>query len=251
MRVAVVIPSHRRAPVGLPRWLSQGEVSRVVVIWNADGPPPPMPGATILRQPWQGHGPTRQAALAHVHEPFVLFTVDDALPLRPGVVSAMVEALVAGPFEAVVARQLPWAWSSQTTRRRLAAWTPWAPAPTAFPQADHVATLYRSDTLRENPLPAEPIGEDLAWSQGRRVGMAPAAVVLHAHRADPFEAYRRERALHALRRRLGLPPTVSHPAGLLAALPAALADAAWSGPREGLTRLTEALGQWRGGRPPG
>jgi hypothetical protein len=81
--------------------------------------------------------------------------------------------------------------------------------------------------------------------------MAPAAVVLHAHRADPIEAYRRERALHALRRRLGLPPTVSHPAGLLVALPAALADAARSGPREGLTRLTEALGQWRGGRPPG
>ena len=248
LSVAVLIPSHRRVPVGLGRWRAEPGVSRVVVGWNGAGAPPAMPGATVRRLPWQGHGPTRSALLADVAEPYVLFTVDDAMPLAPGLVGTLVGALEEGGFDAVIPRQLPWAWTAATTAHRLAAWTPWASGPQVVAQVDHVCALYRRQTLRDHPLPAVEIGEDLAWSAGRRIGLVPAVAVLHAHPRDPAALFARERDLHAARARLGLPPTVATTGALIGALPSLLGAGLRHGPGEALAQGAELLGQWVGGR---
>ena len=156
----------------------------------------------------------------------------------------MVQVLESGPWDAVVARQIPWPDADPVTRRRLRQWTPPSDGPQRLAQTDHVCTLYRTETLRKHPLPAVPIAEDLAWSLGRRVALAPGAPVLHAHRRHARALFHREREIHAQRRILGLPTTVPHLGGaMLGALGAVRA-----GPREVVRHAAEATGQWWGGR---
>lgn len=242
--VTAVMPASRGRPLGVGALRGQDLPVRVLVLSNGPRGPERVPGAAVLRVPWRGHGPTRQAAIAHVDTPFVLFTVDDAIVLGAGCLRRMVAAIEAGPWDAVVARQIPWPDSDPVTRARLRAWTPAADGPEAMPQVDHVCALYRTETLRARPLPAVDIAEDLAWSAGQRIGLVPGAPVLHAHPRRSVALFIRERAIHRQRRALGLAPTA---AGLPGALLGAL-GAAGSGPRELLRHAAEGLGQWWGGR---
>ncbi len=247
-RVAVVIPTHRRAPLGLPAFLRQDCRVRVVVVSNGPEGPQTVPGAEVLRVPWEGHGATRQAALSVLDEPYVLFSVDDAVPCGEGFLRLLVESLQSSGADAVVARQVPWPDADPVTRARLRRWTPPGTEVVPFPQCDHVATLYQTDTLRRWPLPAVPTAEDLWWSQGRRVVLAPKAAVVHSHRRRPGELYRRNRSIHAERARMGLPPTVDSLGGVGASLTGLLRPLGRGDLREAANQVAELLGQWQGSR---
>lgn len=248
LRVTAVIPCSRGRPLGVRALLAQDVAVRVIVLSNGPGGPREVPGAEVIRVPWEGHGRTRARALAHVRDPWVLFTVDDALPLGAGFVRTLVEAAEAGGFDAVMARQVPWPDSDPVTRRRLRAWTPAGRTPVEVPQVDDVAALYRTEVLRRAPFPDVPIAEDLAWSRDHRTGYAPRAPVAHAHRRRPAALFARERAMHAMRVRLGLPPTVPDLRAAVGALPGVLRPVLAAGPAELPNQLAELAGQWLGAR---
>ena len=245
--VTAVIPCHRKVPAGLAALLRQDWDVDVLIISNGSGPQR-VPGARVVRSPWRGHGRTRQDALAHVNTPLVLFLSDDALPLGAGFVGTLADALVDRPWDAVVARQVPWPDAPTAVRRRIAAWTPWAPSVQSMPQADHVATLHRTALLREAPLPPVDIAEDLVWSMGRRVGLVPDAVVLHSHPLAPIAQFRRARAEHQVRREAGLYTPVVSISALFSGVPAVARDVVHHGPLVGAAAAGELLGQWVGAR---
>lgn len=244
--VTVLIPTHRRVPLGLPALLQQDLPVRVLVLANGPDGPRSAPGAEVITVPWAGHGQTRQRALSLVDSPYVLFTVDDAVPCGRGFLRTLVEGLEESGANAIVARQVPWPDADAVTRARLRRWTPPGRRVVPFSQCDHVATLYRTDTLRRFPLPAVPIAEDLWWSQGKRVVLAPHAPVVHSHPRRPAELYARNRAIHAERARMGLPPTVPSLGAVSAALPSLVRPLLHGGPAELGNHLAELLGQWRG-----
>jgi hypothetical protein len=241
--VTVVIPTHRRVPWGIEGWRRAG--GEVLVVANHERLPAEMAGARVLRLPWRGHGPTRQAALAAVETPYVLFSVDDAVPLGVSVIRELLLALEGGPWEAVLARQVPWPDADPVTRARLRRWTPPGDAPAAAPRIDHVATLHRTDWLRQNPLPDVPIAEDAWWGRGRSLGYVPQACVAHAHPRRPLALFRRDRDIHAELVRMGEPAVLPTLADLLTRLPGSLRAGP---PREVVNSAAELLGQWAGGR---
>ncbi len=236
LAVSVVIPTHRQRPIGLAALEAQDVETELIVLAN---------GAYTegVRVPWRGHGPTRNLGVQLARAPYVLLTVDDALPLGAGFVRTLVEALEAGGYDAVTARQVPWPTSDPTTRARLRAWTPPAALPGA-PAAvtlDNVAALYRRDALLADPFDPVDIAEDWLWARRHRVGYVAAAPVAHAHPRRFAELYARTRAIHRQRVLAGEPPAVAGPAALLRALPGTVG-------RDLGGALGELLGQWVGGR---
>lgn len=241
--VTAVIPTHRQTPIGLQALRDQDVDLDVLVLSNGDARPQ---GDRVLRVPWTGHGPTRQRGVQEATGDYVLLTVDDALPRGRGCVRAMVNALEAGGYDAVYGRQVPWPGADAVTRARLAEWTPAGRGHWATPRFDHVFALYRRRTLLAHPLPAVPIGEDLHWSRGRRIGYVPGAVVIHSHTRNPGELFRRTRDLHLQHQLLGDAPTVPSVGALLRALPGAVVRPTLrGGPREAANQVAELLGQWR------
>ena len=93
-----------------------------------------------------------------------------------------------------------------------------------------------------------PIGEDLHWRQGRRIGYVPGAVVVHSHPRQARELYRRTRDLHLQHQLLGEPPTVPSLAAVLGALPGLVRPVMQAGAPELKCQLAELLGQWRATR---
>jgi len=244
-RVTVIIPSHRRVPWGLAALAAQDVEVEILVIDNGNEP---LEGddlalARVLRLPWQGHGPTRQAALEHATGDYVLFTVDDAIPCGAGFLRTLVQALEDGGYDAVSARQLPWPDSDPVTTRRLRGWTPPGHRHRVAEQTDHVAALYRRQTLLDHPLPAVPIAEDLRWSQGRRCGYEPRAAVVHAHDRRPVALFHRTRAIHGQHIAAGEPPRVPGPMTVIGAAPSLLRPVLEAGPAELLNHGAELLGQ--------
>ena len=244
-RVTAVIPCSRGVPVGTRALLSQDVEVTVHVLSNGEGPSE-VPGAVVRSVPWRGHGQTRAEAIADVETEFVLFTVDDAIPLGSGCLRTMIEALDSSNWEAVVARQIPWPDADAVTAARLRRWTPPGQQVVAMAQTDHVATLYRTQTLRDFPLPDRPIAEDAWWSLQRRVAYVPTAPFLHSHRRTPLELYARNRAIHAELVSMGHPPTIAGLGEAVAALPGVLRPALAEGPVELANQLAEIAGQWAG-----
>ncbi len=284
--VTVVIPCARGMPEGLAGWLSQDVPVAVILLcngsfrasgviesggggvsppqrppseptaassahagaWRATHPDTPRSTLVAIDVPWDGHGPTRQAALPHVVTPFVLFTVDDAVAADTGVVRRLCEALVANDWDAVTARQVPRPDADAVTRARLAAWTPEGVAAVPTERLDHVCALHRAEVLRGRPLPGVPTAEDWAWARGYtgpglragvppRLGYAPEAVVVHSH-ARRFRSLRtRTREEHAVRQACGEAPSVPDLGAFLRALPACLG-------RDARGALGELVGQW-------
>jgi len=246
--VTAVIPTHQRVPLGLPALLAQDASVRVLIVSNGPGGPREAPGAAVLRLPWRGHGLTRQAAVAHVKTPYTLLTVDDAIPLGGGFVRTMVSALEAGRWDAVFARQIPWPDADPETKRRLRQWTPPGRAVVAAPQVDHVAALYRTESLRRWPLPDVPIAEDAWWSRGRRIGYVPMAPVLHSHARIPAALYARNRDIHTELIKMGEPARVPSTTSMLRSMPSTLRPLLRGERREALCRAAELLGQWQAAR---
>lgn len=246
--VTVVIPTHRRIPMGLARWLQQDVAVNVVVLSNGTDGPVSIDGCRVLRVPWRGHGATRQAALQMVTTPYVLFSVDDAIPLGEGFVRTLVEGLEGGPWDAVVARQIPWPDADGVTRSRLRQWTPPGVEIRSHPQCDHVATLYRTDILHRHPIPDVPIAEDAWWSVGRRIGYVPTAPVLHSHPRKTKALYVRNRDIHRELVRMGRAPTVPSMWALMRSLPSGLRPALEGQFQESTHQIAELLGQWQGAR---
>ena len=244
--VTVIIPTHRRVPLGLGAFLAQDLPVEVLVVSNGPRGPVQAPGARLIRERWQGHGATRQAAVHRVRTPYVFFTVDDAIPLGRGFLRVLVEAMEDSPFEAMIARQIPWPDADPVTRARLRDWTPPGHKVHAAPQADHVGTLHRTETLRRHPLPAVPIAEDAWWSRDRHVGYAPMAPLLHSHPRAPLALYRRNRDIHAQLVAMGRAPIQVGAA--MGALGALLRPVVEAGPGEAGNLLAELAGQLRGAR---
>ena len=247
MSVTAIIPACRGIPHGVRSLLAQDIDVRVMVLSNGDGPAR-VPGADVVRVPWEGHGPTRQAAIGRVQTEYVFFTVDDAVCLGTDCVRTLVDALEAGDWDAVTAQQVPLPDADPVTVDRLRRWTPPGQEVVATAQTDHVAALYRTQTLRDHPLPPAPIAEDAWWSQGKRVGYVPMARVQHSHPREPAALYQRTRAIHAELVRMGHPPRVPSLAALVRSLPGVLQPALKGGPSELGNQVAELLGQWQGSR---
>ena len=245
-QVTAIIPCNHGSPLGAPALFKQDVAVRLLVLSNGPDGPTRVPGAEILQVEWRGHGPTRQAALSQVRDPYVFFTVQDAIPMGAGFLRTMIEALEAGGWDAVVARQLAWPDADRVTRERLRRWTPAGHLVVPFNQTDNVATLYRTSALRRWPFPEVPIAEDAVWSRGRRVGYVPLAPVLHSHSRVAGELFRRNRDIHAELSLVGELPPVASLAGVLGALPGVIRPALIGGAGELQCQVGELLGQWRG-----
>lgn len=244
-RVTAIIPTNRGTPVGLQALRAQDCALDVLVLTNGGAR---AEGDRVVELPWRGHGPTRQEGASLATGDYLLFTVDDALPRGPSCVRLMVEALEEGGYDAVFGRQIPWPTADPITAERLEAWTPPGHEHRPMERYDHVFALVRREALRRAPLPPVPIGEDLVWRQGRRIGYVPRAVVVHSHARTPGALYRRTRDLHRQHAALGDPPRVPDLAHLLRALPSVVQPVLRAGPRELPNQLAELLGQWRGGK---
>ena len=62
--VTVIIPTHRRVPVGLEAFVAQSK--HVHVLLNGAVDIPHVPNVQIRLVSWKGHGQTRQEAIEHV-----------------------------------------------------------------------------------------------------------------------------------------------------------------------------------------
>ncbi len=244
--VTAVIPTRGDSHPAVDALLSQDVDVRVLVLSNGAGPTR-IPGADVIRIPWRGHGPTRQEAIAHVQTPYVFFTVDDAIPLGAGCLRTLIEALQSGDWDAVTGRQIPWPDADAVTAARLRRWTPPGRDVVVTEQVDHVAAVYRTDTLRRHPLPDVPIAEDAWWSMGKRIGYVPTAPVLHSHTRSPGALYRRNRDIHAQLVAMGRAARVPSIGALVGALPGSVRPTLSGGVGELFNQVAELLGQWRGG----
>jgi len=243
--VTVVIPCSRHAPLGLKALLAQDMVEKVLVMSNGDGPVQ-VEGATVVRVDWSGHGTIRAQSLEFVDTDYVFFTVDDAIPLGRGCIRQLVEALKQGPWDAAVARQIPWPDADAITASRVRQWTPPGSEVVSRSQTDHVATLYKTETLAEHPIPNVPIAEDAWWSIDKRIAYVPTAPVLHSHVREPGALFRRNRDIHAQLISMGQSPTVPHFGAAVAALPGVIRPALAGGIGELFNQVAEIAGQWRG-----
>lgn len=244
-QVTAIIPCNRGMPIGIKALQSQDVDIDIRVFSNGDGPHD-VPGARVVRAKWEGHGPTRARAIDDVETEYVLFTVDDAMPLGQGCIRTLVEALETGGWEAAVARQIPWPDADAVTAARLRKWTPPGHKVVPMEQTDHVATLYRTETLRRFPVPPRPIAEDAWWSRGRRVAYVPAAPVLHSHTRHPKTLFVRNRDIHKELVAMGNAPAIPHLGAAVAALPGVVRPTLAYGPMELMNQLAEIAGQWRG-----
>jgi len=246
-RITAVIPCNRSSPIGVAALKAQDMDVEVLVLSNGHGPKT-VDGARVISVDWKGHGATRALALEHVDTEFVFFSVDDALVLGEGCLHTLADALDDGLWDAAVARQIPWPDADAVTAARLRRWTP--PGQTVQPmlQADHVATLYRTETLRALPIPDKPIAEDAWWSMGRRVAYVPTAPVLHSHVRSASALFRRNRDIHQQLVLMGHPPTIPSLAAVIGALPGVLRPSLSGGSAEVLNQLAEIVGQWQGAR---
>ena len=244
--VTAVIPCNRNSLLGIKALRDQDVKVEVLVLSNGDGPRK-VDGARVVRVPWEGHGTTRARALDYIETEYVFFTVDDAIPQGPGCIRTLIDALQCGGWEAAVARQIPWPHSDAVTAARLRRWTPPGKRVVATVQTDHVATLYKTDTLRKFPIPAVPIAEDAWWSRHRRVAYVPMAPVLHSHARSPRALFERNRAIHAELVAMGHAATVPSLGALVQALPGIVRPTLAVGPGELLNQIAELTGQWLGG----
>ena len=251
LSVTAIIPTNRRWPIGLQALCGQDVAVDVLVLENGEIPLTRgfmAPNIRVERVPWRGHGATRQVGVSMTESDYVLFTVDDAMPMGAGFVRTLVEALEEGGFDAVFARQLPWPLASEVVARRLREWTPPGRSALEVGRLDHVCALYRRQTLVDDPLPSVPIAEDLHWGRRHRIGYVPMAPVLHSHERRPVSLFRRTRDIHAEHLRLGDQPAVASLASALRALPGVVRPTLLGGPVELANQVAELLGQWAASR---
>ncbi len=172
------------------------------------------------------HGATRNRLGREARGEFLLFLSQDALPAADDFVRAMIAPLAQPEVAASSARILPHPGDDPLTARTVLA-APQADEHPALrrlePRAslrdtspteralhlrfDNVASCIRASVFRTIPFPDVPFGEDAAWALealagGWSLAHAADAVVHHAHRYTPAQAFARYRVDAALHRRL-------------------------------------------------
>ena len=162
------------------------------------------------------HGPTRNLLARDAVGEFLLFLSQDALPVGPGFVRALLEPLADPAVAGSSARVLPHPDDDPLTARTVLA-APQAdarpslerpherPSPWEVLRFDNVASCIRRRVLEEIPFPDVPFGEDATWAAsalaaGWSLAYAADAVVHHAHRYTPAQAFERYRVDAAFRR---------------------------------------------------
>ena len=245
-RVTVVIPANRGAPIGIRSLTAQDEPVVIRVLWNGSGAMPSIPEAQVSRVVWAGHGRTRQDSIAKIDTEYVLFTVDDALPLGAGFVRTMVEHLERSGADAVWARQVAWPDASRRTRDRLRVWCPES-GDVPDTRLDHVCALHRTASLRADPLDAAPTAEDWLWGLRHRTALVVDAPVLHSHSPSFIASFTRTEQIHRVMLGAGAstaatPAAMNGAASLLRALPGALFNRDALGELLGQYAARDALG---------
>ena len=242
--ITVVIPTHRREPIGLEHFLLQ--TKHVWILNNGSVPISEKYTNKVINITvvWKGHGQTRQDIVSQIETEFLFFTVDDAQPM-PNMLSSLLQTLKAKNCDAVVARQLPYPDASPITIRALDQWTPKKKSPYSMPQTDHVGTLYQTEMLRKYPLPNVPIAEDAWWSIGKNVLCDPSAVIVHSHVRRTKDLFLRELKIHRELKKMGHKMS---PTSIASDARGILGNAFKYGYKEGLRTSAEILARrfaWR------
>jgi hypothetical protein len=240
--VSVVIPALKW-PLGIEALKIQDVPVEILVLANGGMQSVDSQAGTAvktLQVAWEGHGKTRQRGVEAASGTYVFLSVDDAIPLGLGFLRRMVKALEEGGYDAVFARQVPWPLADPVTRKRLAQWTPAGVGHRCVARHDHVAALYRRETLLKSPLPSVPIAEDWHWGRRHRIGYVADAPVLHSHPREFWALYQRTKAIHRELISGGEVLKVGSTRALLSALPGVVG---W----DFRGALGELLGQWVAG----
>jgi rhamnosyltransferase len=169
------------------------------------------------------HGATRNLLAGQARGELCVFLTQDALPDGPEFLAELVKALEDPGIAGSTARVLPHAEDDPLTARTVLAapeaseeawtgqldgdprgWPGSAGARAELLRFNNVASCIRASALAEIPFPDVAFGEDVAWAaraltRGWRLAFAARAVVRHAHRYGPaqaFERYRIDAAFH-------------------------------------------------------
>ncbi len=226
-------------------------------------------GARFVRIPQSsfGHGRTRNQLAALARGERLVFLSQDALPRDADTLATLVAALDAPLCAGAFARILPHPDDDPLTARTVlehadASTEPWQGGP-GVPgvRFNNVASCIRRTALLEHPFPDVEFGEDVAWAEralaaGLAVRFVPEAVVLHAHRYTPREAYERYRVDAAFQRARGVivrPGPFSVLKGIAHELSRDLVHVARNGgwrhlARAPALRIAQVRGQRRGSR---
>jgi len=170
-------------------------------------------GARVERiQPFEfGHGRTRNQLARMARGERLVFLSQDALPRDPVTIAILAGALDDERTAGAFARVLPGPDEDPLSARTVldhadASAEPWVGEPgTSEVRFNDVASCVRRETLLALPFPDVEFGEDVAWARlaleaGWRIRFEPRAVVLHAHRYTPTEAFERYRVDAAFQR---------------------------------------------------
>ncbi len=158
-----------------------------------------------------GHGRTRNQLARMARGEIAVFLTQDAEPRDADTIATLVNALADSRTAGAFARILPRPDDDPLTARTVLdhpdaserAWVGEGDATNV--RFNDVASAIRRDVLLAHPFPDVAFGEDVAWAKavvglGLRVRFEPRAVVLHAHRYTPAEAFERNRIDAAFQR---------------------------------------------------
>ena len=167
------------------------------------------------------HGRTRNHGIGLASGELVLLLTQDAVPIGPHFVSAMVSAFDRGNVDGAYARQYPRPDCDPILAERLRQWSASRDEPVLQVLApgnpeeaealfrrlppierylssafDNVASAVRRSTWERIPFPERSFGEDVAWARavllaGGAVAYEPRAEVEHSHRIDMRREFKR------------------------------------------------------------
>jgi rhamnosyltransferase len=172
------------------------------------------------------HGPARNRLAAAARGEFLVFCSQDALPAGPDFLERLLAPFADPRVAGASARVLPHPGDDPLTARTALA-APEAGAASAVRELppgtrledlpdrertellrfNNVASCIRRAVFERIPFPDVPFGEDFAWAAealraGHRVAFAAEALVHHAHRYTPRQAFERYRVDAAFHRRV-------------------------------------------------
>jgi len=172
------------------------------------------------------HGATRNLLASQARGELCVFLTQDALPDGPEFLAELVRPLEDPRVAGSTARVLPHEGDDALTARTVLdapeaseeawvrelngagqGWPASADQRVELLRFNNVASCIRRSMLAEIPFPDVAFGEDLAWAaraltRGWRIAFAPHAVVRHAHRYGPAQAFERYRIDAAFHRRV-------------------------------------------------
>ncbi len=171
----------------------------------------------VIRKPQFRHGATRNAIAAMARGEILVFLSQDALPVGEQFISELIAPFEDARTAGVCARVLPHPEDDPLTQRTVLAQPEAGDKPQSYdldgidglwslPESQRlawlaindVASAIRAEVFRAIPFPDVTFGEDVAWAAraltaGWRLRFTPRALVQHAHRYTPRQAFARYR----------------------------------------------------------